>query len=89
MRGVAVSALIMGGIFIFFIINYMEKEEAIKIIKEFRKRANQLNAKRTFCNEHNFRLEAEKFAFAEDEIRRVCQKLEDIFDTGFVWTDEQ
>lgn len=71
------------------IFDFLAKKEAREIIKEFRKRENQLNAKRTFCNKHNFRLEAEIYAFAESEIRQVCRKLEDVFDTGFVWTDEQ
>jgi hypothetical protein len=61
-----------------------EKEKAIEIIKEIRKREEEMWKQSQFCRGHNFSLEAEKFKFAEDELRRVCRQLENKFDTGYV-----
>jgi hypothetical protein len=60
------------------------KEKAIKVIKEIRKREDELFKQATFCREHNFNLEAEKFKAIEDELRRVCRMLENEFETGYV-----
>jgi hypothetical protein len=61
-----------------------EKQKAIEVIKEIRKRENELFEKHVFCREHNFNLEADKFKFAEDELRRVCTLLQNRFDTDYV-----
>ena len=57
------------------------KAKAVEVIKEIRKRENELFEKSTFCREHNFNLEAEKFKAIEDELRRICRQLENKFDT--------
>jgi hypothetical protein len=62
----------------------MEKEKAIKVIKEIRKREDEIFKQAVFCREHNFNLEAEKFKAIEDELRRICRMLENEFDTGYV-----
>lgn len=61
-----------------------EKEKAIEVIKEIRKREEEMWKQCDFCRDHNFNLEAEKFKAIENELRRVCQLLEDRFDTGYV-----
>jgi hypothetical protein len=61
-----------------------EQNKAIEVIKEIRKREEELWKQSVFCREHNFSLEAEKFKFAEDELRRICRQLENKFDTGYV-----
>jgi hypothetical protein len=58
------------------------KEKAIKVIKEIRKKEDEMWQQSKFCREHNFSLEAEKFKFAEDQLRRVSHLLEKEFETG-------
>lgn len=62
----------------------MENEKAIKVIKEIRKREDEMFKQSVFCREHNFNLEAEKFKAIEDELRRICRMLENEFETGYV-----
>jgi hypothetical protein len=62
----------------------MEKEKVINVIKQIRKRENEMFEKGVFCREHNFNLEADKFKAIEDELRRVCRILENEFDVGYV-----
>jgi hypothetical protein len=66
----------------------MESNYGIKVIKEIRKRENELWEKSRFCSEHNFNLDAEKFKFAESELRRVCRILEKAFNTGYINADD-
>lgn len=61
-----------------------EKEKAIEVIKEIRKREEEIWKQSQFCREHNFNLEADKFKAIEDELRRICRQLENKFDTGYV-----
>lgn len=61
-----------------------EKEKAIEVIKEIRKREEEMWKQSVFCRAHNFNLEADKFKAIEDELRRVCRLLENKFDTGYV-----
>jgi hypothetical protein len=60
------------------------KEKAIKVIKEIRKREDEMWQQHKFCKEHNFSLEAEKFKFAEDNYRSICRMLENEFETGYI-----
>jgi len=62
----------------------MSNDIAIKAIRQIRKREDELFSQTVFCREHNFTLEAEKFKFAEDELKRVCRILEKAFDTGYI-----
>jgi hypothetical protein len=62
----------------------MENEKAIKVIKEIRKREDEMFKQSVFCREHNFNLEAEKFKAIEDELRRICRMLENELETGYV-----
>lgn len=61
-----------------------EKEKAIEVIKEIRKREDEMWKQSVFCRDHNFNLEAEKLKAIEDELRRVCRLLENKFETGYV-----
>lgn len=61
-----------------------EKEKAIEVIKEIRKREDEMWKQSVFCRDHNFNLEADKFKAIEDELRRVCRLLENKFETGYV-----
>jgi hypothetical protein len=60
------------------------KEIAIKVIKEIREKEQSAQNQKRFCTDHQFTLEAEKFRFAEDELRRTCRIVENGFDTGYV-----
>jgi hypothetical protein len=60
------------------------EEKAKQIINELRKRQDSLYEKFDFCKQHNFNLEAQSFRALEDEVRRICQMLENHFDTGYV-----
>jgi len=62
----------------------MSNEKAIKVIKEIRKREDEMHKQSVFCREHNFNLEADKFKAIEDELRRVSRMLEKEFETGYV-----
>ena len=61
-----------------------EKEKAIEVIKEIRKREDEMWKQSVFCRDHNFKLEADKFKAIEDELRCVCRLLENKFETGYV-----
>jgi hypothetical protein len=61
-----------------------EKEKAIELIKEIKKREDEMWKQSVFCRDHNFNLEADKFKAIEDELRRVCRLLENKFETGYV-----
>ena len=60
------------------------KEIAVRVIKEIRKKEESAYNQKIFCLDHQFVLEAEKFRFAEDELRRTCRIIENEFDTGHV-----
>jgi len=60
------------------------KEKAIKVIKEIRKREDEMAKQATFCKEHNFNLEAVKFTAIEDELRKIGYMLQNEFKTGYV-----
>lgn len=59
-------------------------KKAIEVIKNIRRRESYMNEKASFCKEHNFILEAEKFKFAEDELRKIANMLENEFGTGYI-----
>ena len=59
-----------------------EKQKAIEVIKEIRKREDEMLRQSFFCREHNFNLDAEKFKAIEDELRCICRIIEDKFKTG-------
>jgi len=59
-------------------------KKAIEVIKEIRKREEEMYKQSQFCREHSFNLEADKFKAIEDELRRVCRLLENTFETGYI-----
>lgn len=60
------------------------RERATAFIKDLRKRQTFFYEQHSFCKDHNFNLDAQSFRALEDEVSRICRKLEDHFDTGHV-----
>ena len=60
------------------------KEIAIQVIKEIREKEEKADIQQKFCIDHQFPLEAEKFRFASDELRRSCRIIQNAFETGYV-----
>ena len=60
------------------------QNKAIQLIKKIRKKEDEAWKQGSFCREHNFLLEAEKFRAIEDSLRNVCLLLENEFETGYV-----
>lgn len=64
------------------------KHKHIEAIKEIRKREEYHYEKANFCREHNMKLETLLHTEMENELRRLANKLENIFDTGYVTINE-
>ena len=60
------------------------KEKVIEVIKELREQQDKLYDKAIWCREHEFTLEAEKFSFAETEIRRAISKIQDKLELPYI-----
>lgn len=50
-----------------------------KVISQIDNKINQAREKRKFCQDHNFKLEAEKFKFLEDELLKIKFDIEGEF----------
>lgn len=62
----------------------IDDSKIIKAIKEIRRREDAHHQKKVWCNEHGMKLDAILHDHTENELRRVCSFLEDMFDTGFI-----
>lgn len=60
-----------------------------KKIRDFvihlRKKQKDIEQKVSFCNQHNFRLEAESKRNEADVVQIIIHEMENEFDLGFVW----
>ena len=61
-----------------------EKEKAIKLIREIRKREDYAISKKRFCREQRFDLDEIKFEAIEQELNKVCSMIQLEFETGYV-----
>ena len=65
---------------------FSEKEIKAFVIK-LRKKHRAIQEKQFFCNDHNFKLEAEAKRSEAEVVRRIIHEMENEFDLGFVWDD--
>jgi hypothetical protein len=63
-----------------------DKEKVIAVILKIREREEELNQKAKFCDEHNFRLEQDRFNALAQELRRVISLLKNEFEIGNVYS---
>jgi hemerythrin superfamily protein len=66
--------------------SFSEKEIKTFVIK-LRKKHRSIEEKQFFCNNHNFKLEAEAKRSEAEIVRRIIHEMENEFDLGFVWGD--
>ena len=66
--------------------SFSEKELKAFIIK-LHKKQRAIEDKQFFCNDHNFKLEAEAKRREAEIIRKIIHEMENEFDLGFVWDD--
>ena len=52
---------------------------------QLRKKHRDIEEKQFFCNDHNFKLEAEVKRSEAEVVRRIIYEMEKAFDLGFVW----
>jgi len=52
---------------------------------QLRKKHRDIEEKQFFCNDHNFKLEAEARRGEAEVVRRIIHEMEKAFDLGFVW----
>ena len=67
----------------------MEKSKAIEAIRFVRQAENKHYEKGNFCREHNMTLDAIKHNEIKNELRRIANNLQTIFETGYVSHNEQ
>ena len=66
--------------------SFSEKELKAFIIK-LRKKHRAIEEKQFFCNDHNFKLEAEAKRSEAEVVIKIIHEMENEFDLGFVWDD--
>lgn len=65
----------------------MENTKAIEAIMEIRKREDYHYEKSKFCREHNMKLDEQWHISMEQEMRQLANKLQQIFETGIIYTE--
>lgn len=66
--------------------SFSEKEIKAFVIK-LRKKHRAIEEKQFFCNDHNFKLEAEAKRSEAEVVSCIIHEMENEFDLGFVWDD--
>ena len=64
------------------------KEKAIQAVKEIRIIEDNHFQKSKFCGQHNFQMDQIKHQQIENELRRVCNIIQNTFDTGYISTPQ-
>ena len=62
----------------------MASRKIIEAIRKIRKRAEKHYDLQQFCKYHNMKLDEINHYEIEQELRRVCQELENEFETGYI-----
>lgn len=65
----------------------MDNKKAIEAIKEIRKREDYHYEKSKFCRDHNMKLDEQWHISMEQEMRQLANKLQNIFETGIIYTE--
>ena len=63
------------------------KKEIKAFVIKLRKKHRAIEEKQFFCNDHNFKLEAEAKRSEAEVVRHIIHEMENEFDLGFVWDD--
>ena len=61
------------------------EDELKAFVIQLRKKHRDIEEKQFFCNDHNFKLEAEAKRSEAEVVRRIIHEMEKAFDLGFVW----
>jgi hypothetical protein len=61
------------------------EDELKAFVIQLRKKHRDIEEKQLFCNDHNFKLEAEAKRSEAEVVRRIIHEMERAFDLGFVW----
>ncbi len=64
--------------------NFSEDTLKAFVIK-LRKKQRDIEEKQFFCNDHNFKFEAEVKKSEAEVVRKIIHEMEREFDLGFVW----
>ena len=61
------------------------EDELKAFVIQLRKKHRDIEEKQFFCNDHNFKLEAEAKRSEAEVVRHIIHEMENAFDLGFVW----
>jgi hypothetical protein len=67
------------------IMRSFSEDELKAFVIKLRKKHRDIEEKQFFCNDHNFKLEAEAKRSEAEVVRCIIREMENAFDLGFVW----